>query len=156
MKAFITNPILRWIAVLPGAFLATLAAYFPWHWVVLIYANFVGRPEGEEVLGLSFLVRLIGPETVERLGYGFITPFVTIAIAAKIAPRHKLATGKVVALLIVAIYVFGAFFVVPQYNLIDYFQTASGWGKLYPVVSVALWVAGIYTALLFNKRRWTD
>ena len=85
MKSFITNPIFRWIAVLPGAFLAAVAAMFPWHWVVLFYASFVGKFEGEETLGLGTLVRIVGPETVERLGYGFIVPFVMITIAAKVA-----------------------------------------------------------------------
>ena len=155
MKAFITNPVFRWIAVLPGAFLAAVAAMFPWHWVVLFYASFVGKFEGQETLGLGTLVRIVGPETVERLGYGFIVPFVMIAIAAKVAPRYKVATGRVVALLVVALLGFIAF-MVPQYELVGYFQAASGWDKLYPVVLVALWVAGIYTALRLNRGRSTD
>ena len=154
MKAFITNPIFRWIAVLPGAFLAAFAATFPWHWVVLFYASFVGFVEGEEFLGLGALVRIVGPETVERLGYGFIVPFVMITIAAKVAPRYKVTTGRVVALLVVAVLIYVAF-MIPQYELVGHFQAASGWDKLYPVVLVALWVTGIYTALRFNKGRST-
>ena len=156
MKAFITIPVFRWIAVLPGAVLAAVAATFPWHWIVLIYANIVGKSYGDtETLGLGAMVRMIGPETVERLGYGFIVPFVMITIAAKVAPRYKVATGRVVALLVVALLGFIAF-MVPQYELVGYFQAASGWDKLYPVVLVALWVAGIYTALRLNRGRSTD
>ena len=142
MKHILTNPIFRWIAVLPGALLAAVAATFPWHWAVLFYGTLVG----EENLGLGTLYRIVGPETVERLGYGFIVPFVIITIAAKIAPKYKLATGKVVALLVVAFLIYGSF-MVPQYELVGYFQATSGWDKLYPFVLVTLWIAGIYTAL---------
>ena len=107
MKAFITNPVFRWIAVVPGAFLAAIAVTFPWHWVVLFYASFVGKFEGEEFLGLGTLVRIVGPETVERLGQGFIVPFVMIVIAAKVAPRYKMATSQVVALAVVAVMMSG-------------------------------------------------
>jgi hypothetical protein len=98
MKAFITNPIFRWIAVLPGAFLAVIAAMFPWHWVVLFYASF----EGEGSLGLGTLVRIVGPEDIERMGYGFLTPFVFISVAARIAPRFKRETAVVMSVIVVA------------------------------------------------------
>ena len=93
MKALINNPVFRWIAVVPGAFLAAMAATFPWHWVVMFYANFVPIPEGEAIPGVSFLVRLIEPENVERAGVGFLTPFILISVAARIAPNFKRATA---------------------------------------------------------------
>ena len=148
VKVFINNPVVRWIAVLPMTLLAVIAAMFPWHWVVLLYANFLGRLEGVETLGLSFLVRLIGPETVERLGYGFITPFVIIVIAAKVAPTYKVTTGRVAALLIS-----GGLIYVNFVFSIDYFQNALGWSKLYPVVLIVIQVIGIYTALRFISKR---
>jgi hypothetical protein len=75
--------------VLPGSIFAAFAVTFPWHWLVLIYSTLVGYFEGQETLGLGFLVRAIGPETVERLGYGLIVPFVIIVAAAQIAPARK-------------------------------------------------------------------
>jgi hypothetical protein len=153
MKVLINNSVVRWIAVLPMALLAAIAAMFPWHWVVLFFANFVGRLEGEENLGVGFLVRLIGPETIERLGYGFITPFVIIVIAAKVAPTYKVRTGRVAALLVSGMIIYSLFFGLAQYNAIDYFQNALGWSKLYPVVLIVIQVIGIYTALRFISKR---
>lgn len=46
-------------------------------------------------------MRLIGPENVERAGYGFITHFVLIVVAARIAPNGKLAIAVILSLLIV-------------------------------------------------------
>ena len=96
----INNKIFRWFAVIPGALLAAVAALFPWHWLVMIFANFVGKFEGEEHIGLGMLVRVIGPEDVERAGYGFITPFVVISAAARIAPKFKLTTAVVATILL--------------------------------------------------------
>jgi len=92
---------LRWIAVLPGAIVAALLAMFPWHWVVLFYASFAGKTGygGEETFGLGTLLRIIGPESVERAGYGFLTPFVMITIAARIAPRFKVPTAVIMSIL---------------------------------------------------------
>ena len=154
-EAMIDNPVFRWIAVAPAALLAAAAAMFPWHLVVLIYANYVGYFEGNETLGLGALVRVVGPENVERLGYGFISPFVIIVVAAKVAPRYRVTTGRVAATLVAAGLIFIGLFV-PQYELVGYFQDASGWDKLYPVVLFALWVSGIYAALRFNDNRSTD
>jgi hypothetical protein len=95
------NRTLRWLAVIPGALLASVAATFPWHWLVMFYANFAGKFEGEDTIGLGMLVRLIGPENVERAGYGFITPFVLIVVAARIAPHFKLATAVAASILVI-------------------------------------------------------
>jgi len=153
VKVFINNPVVRWIAVLPMALVASIAATFPWHWLVLLYYDFMGRLEGGEALGLGFLVRLIGPETVERLGYGFITPFVIIVIAAKVAPTYKVTTGRVAALLISGGLIYVNFVFVSPYNTINYFQNALGWSNLYPVVVIVIQVIGIYTALRFISKR---
>ena len=65
IKELINNPVFRWIAVIPGAFLAVLASHFPWHWLVLLYAYVVVWEEEGEVVGvMSLLVRLIGPESI--------------------------------------------------------------------------------------------
>ena len=109
--------------------------------------------KAKRFLGLGFLVRLIGPETVERLGYGFITPFVIIVIAAKVAPTYKVTTGRVAALLISGGLIYVNFVFVSPYNTINYFQNALGWSKLYPVVLIVIQVIGIYTALRFITKR---
>ena len=144
----------RWVLVIPGSLAAAFAATFPWHWAVLFLEGFAGKGiEGEESLGLGFLVRSIGPETVERLGYGFITPFVVIIVSAMIAPTGKVIVGRVMGISFAVLLVVGSF-LVPEYNQIDYFREASGFGKLYPVALVALWVAGIYAGLIVNKNRY--
>ena len=153
MRSFINNSIFRWIAVLPGAVLAAFAAMFPWHWLVVFLANTEFWELGQGS-GVGTLVRILEPENVERLGYGFIVPSVMIIIAAKIAPRHKLATGRVVALLVVTVLIWVAF--ISEASFIDYFQYASGWDTLYPIVLVGLWCSGIYAALRFNKGQFTD
>ena len=104
MKALISNPFLRWMAVVPGALLVAVAAMFPWHWVVLFFANVTGFGE-EGSLGLGFFVRLIGPEAIERAGYGFFTSYILISVGAKIAPGLKRATAVVLSSMVVAVHV---------------------------------------------------
>lgn len=176
MKTFTNNPVLRWIAVLPAALLAAIMALFPWHWVVIFFADLApmlfgvdglisrGYEEGAEPFGISSLVRAIGPEEVETLGNGFIIPFVLIVVAAKIAPKYKIATGRVVVLLLVALIVF---LHTPYANcflydcnhyaigLRSYFYYTSVWVKLYAVLLVTLWVTGTYSALRFNNVRYS-
>lgn len=98
----LTVSVFRWISVIPGAVLAAFAVMFPWHWMLLFLAHVAGR-FGEEGFGLGDIVRIIGVENVERAGYGFITPFVLITVAARIAPRFKFATAVVATGIIVAI-----------------------------------------------------
>ena len=118
---------------------------------MLFYANFSGKFEDNENPGIGLLVRGVGAETVARLGYGFITPFVIIVIAAKVAPKYKVATGRVIALLLVV--QMGYMSVASsEYNSVDYFRAAVGRAKLYPVVLHALQVTGIYAALRYNNR----
>jgi hypothetical protein len=150
MKALINNPVFRWIAVIPGAFLAVFAAMFPWHWLVLFYAHFVGRPEGEEVLGLSFLVRLIGPESIERAGYGFLAPFVLISVAAKIAPRFKNPTGVAFSSFVILIW---------SYIWLFYADVLAGQGwEIDPIPSlVATFLAGVGIWIAWKyARTWWD
>ena len=144
----IGNPIARWAAVVPGAFLAAVAAMFPWHWAVLFYASFIGEPEGGS-LGLGFLVRLIGPEDVERTGYGFLTPFVLICVAARIAPQFKHATAVAMSSLVVLWWVFNWTILrglLEQQGL--YIEVVQG------LVANGLAVLAIWVALKYARSWW--
>lgn len=138
--------VLRWIAVVPGALLAVVAAMFPWHWVVLIYANVVDQ----ESLGLGLLVRAIGPEDVERAGYGFLTPLVLVSVSARIAPRFKQATAVVMSFIVVAIWAFfwtvGRSLLNQQGVSVEVIQSLVGNG----LAIVAIWVVWRYA------RPWWD
>ena len=76
---------------MPGAFLAALAAMFPWHWFLMLINNF-------------WLIKLVGVENVEYLGYGFFTPLILISVAARIAPKLKRATAVSFSLLVVLLW----------------------------------------------------
>jgi hypothetical protein len=137
-----SNRILRWLAVIPGGVLVAVASTVPCHWLVLFYANFVGKfEEGEGTIGLGLLVRLIGPETVERAGYGFITPFVLIVVAARIAPNFKLATA-VAASVMVIVLISAAWLFVPQVDPIP------------TLIANALTIVAVIVAFTFARSWW--
>jgi len=143
----VLESILRWAFVIPGSLLAAFAATFPWHWIVLLIANFGGRREGEETLGFGLLVRVVGPETIERLGYGFITTFVIITAAALIAPKFKLLTGRIAALLVGVVQITVFIFTINSPDTYFKSPTSGAIGWLYPIVLISLWLLGLLAAL---------
>ena len=127
--------------------MAAILVLFPWHWIVLLFSTFVGDVESEGNLELGGIVRFFGAENVERLGYGFITPYTMIVVSARIAPSGKLLTGKVVAGLSVLLLIVTHLTWSP-----DYFRYSEGIEKLYPIVLAALNISAIYIALRSNQK----
>jgi hypothetical protein len=92
---------LRWLAVLPGAILAALIVMFPIHWAAL-YIHYFG-PFSEPLIADEEgkgLFQFMPFESLERFGNALFVPGTLIAIGALIAPRFRLATAIVLALLL--------------------------------------------------------
>ena len=88
-----TKNLLRWIAVLPGSLLAGFLATFPLHLMLyLAFANngtllgFIELPAGSNV-------------SMEYFLYPFIIALVFIYVGFEIAPKHKLKTAVILAVL---------------------------------------------------------
>lgn len=84
---------LRWLAVAPAAILSVVIASFPLHWAVLLITGSNDSDDGS--LGLAD----IPPETLERLGQAFLTPFAFISVGAWMAPAFQVHTGVVLTVL---------------------------------------------------------
>jgi len=84
-----TKNLFRWIAVLPGAWLAGFLATFPLHWI--LYFTLVN---GETISGVNI-------EPIEYNLYPFVIAIVFILVGSKIAPKHKLKTSVILAVLYV-------------------------------------------------------
>jgi hypothetical protein len=82
---------MRWIAVLPAAFLAVVVVWFPVHWAVMFLHYFgstgITKEDGTDLLAA------IPPDTLERFGDAFFSPFAFVFVGARIAPSSKFATG---------------------------------------------------------------
>ena len=94
--------VLRWILVMPGALLAAILILFPLHWLLLIIFALASSPSPDAIISTkdcstSFIFCFLEIETVERLGYGFITPLTIIVASSYIAPSKKVRVGKVFA-----------------------------------------------------------
>jgi len=134
--------VLRWILVLPGAFLAVILILFPWHWLLLIIFALVSSPSPDAIISAkdcstSFLFCFLEIETVERLGYGFITPLSFIVASSYIAPSKKITVGKAFAILMALFICWGIF----AEQVYDDFQFS------YYLILIVLQIAGIYTGL---------
>ena len=92
------NAWVRWLAVVPGALLATLLADFPLHWLVLILHT-MGSVDSALSLG-GF-----DPREMERFGNAIVNPVAFIYAAARIAPERRnavaIASASSIALLVV-------------------------------------------------------
>jgi hypothetical protein len=141
----LTVSVFRWIAVIPGAVLAAFAVMFPWHWILLFLAHVAGR-YGDEGVGLGDIVRIIGVENVERAGIGFITPFVLITVAARIAPKFKFATAVVTTGVVFAVHVFvwGAWL---SGNWVDIHV-------IWTLIASCLTIVGVWTAWTAARSWW--
>jgi hypothetical protein len=140
----INNRVFRWIAVIPGALLAVLAATFPWHFFLLMFST----PEAQESISPGLLVQIFGLENVERAGYGFITPLVLIAVAARIAPNYKLATAVTASLLLITVIVAAEVFI--SLNPRHYFTH----GVIPILIANILTVVAIFVAFTFARPWW--
>jgi len=96
------NPVewLQWIAVLPGALLASFLVTFPLHW--LLYLKFA---DGGTLFGFVELPSGAS-EAIERAIYPFVIAITFILTGYKIAPAHKFRTS--VALGVLYAITFGA------------------------------------------------
>lgn len=138
---------LRWVAILPGATLAAFIAQFPIHWMVLLVTSGVERDsDGKPVLDFSFAALPV--DVLEYFTNALVIPFLFIAIGARIAPRYKLQTGIVLAVLVGII--IGSF--VPRIieDVTEGVYTFWRWVRL--AITIALWVTsivwGLYSARL--------
>lgn len=90
----------RWIAVLPGALIASILMVFPLHWI--LYFTLV---RGQVISGVN-----IAP--IERTLMPFVIAITFILVGFKIAPENKFKTSIVLTVLYVVfiaslIYMFG-------------------------------------------------
>jgi len=123
---------LRWIAVLPGAFIAGMLATFPLHWILYsTLSNFI-EPY---------------PELPERLLIPFIIAGVFIWAGSRIAPQYKIETSVVL---------FGLWtFLIGGFVFLTLSGVALMGNQLYfrgGGVATLMAVAGALTALYFVRK----
>ena len=142
MAKILQNTILRWILVLPGAFLCAFLASFPTHWFVMLVqalGNF-GEDDIITIDGKS-LISAIPPETLEILLYAGITPFTMIYFGSRIAPNRKFQTGIAISILWGVI--FGAAL---TYTIINSYY--EGWYWLLLVITIIFAITGVTLGLI--------
>lgn len=88
--------VLRWIAVLPGAIVAVIAANFLLHWVVLT----------------TFRSETVHANTgmIERVLLPFVAAIAFVAAGAQIAPSHRIAVATALAVILGAAWAVYFFF----------------------------------------------
>ena len=129
--------VLRWLAVLPGAFLCALLVTFPIHWVVMLIQLFGDSGDDAVVsIGGKNPLAAIPPEMLERFGYALFTPLVMIMVGAKIAPKFKFPTGIALAVLWGIVFGAGMALAISQGQY-------SGGGWLRFIVTCVLDIAGV-------------
>ena len=79
---------LRWIAVLPGALLAIIAANFILH--MILYQTLTGSPGSEGLIRINPY-----PETPERLLLPFAAALAFVWGGGRIAPAHQMITASI-------------------------------------------------------------
>jgi len=134
--------ILRWFAVLPGAFLCALVVEFPIHWVVMLIQLFGGSND-DSVISVDGKIPLaaIPPEMLERFGYAFFTPVVIIVFGTKIAPSFKMQTGIALAILWGIFFGAGMTFLISQGH-----YSGSSWLRF--AITCVLGIAGVSVGLV--------
>ncbi len=130
---------LRWLAVLPAGILSAVLVSFPVHWAVLIITGFAGN---DDSIGLGDLP----PETLERLGIAFFVPLAFVMGGAKVAPTYRLQTAVVLIILLAMAFSASTTYVASNRDIgFDY----QGWGWLEFAAVVALWIAGVISAVYY-------
>ena len=135
--------VLRWLGILPGAFLCVFLVTFPIHWTVMLI-QILGRSDNDAFISINgkTLIAAVPPEMLERFGYAFFAPLVMIIVGTIIAPRFKFQTSIVLAILWGII--FGA-------GMILTLQS-SDWGWLRSVITVLLGIGGAGLGLFWAHK----
>jgi hypothetical protein len=138
MNRFVS--ILRWLLILPGAFLAGFIVTFPVHWIVQIYKflpdsgdSAITNEYGESILHALQL------QDLERIGYALVVPATGIYVASLIAPRARFIVAIGMASLIV-FFITTALFLYPRPG-VDF-------GAIPSWVMYCLWAISIVGALI--------
>ena len=148
---------LRWIAVLPAAFLAVVVVMFPVHWAVMLIHFFgnsgITTEDGKDV------VATIPIESLERFGDAFFVPFAFVFAGAYVAPSYKFATGIFLTILYITGVIFLLTVVAPQSG-IHISETP------FKIAILSLvWIAGISCGLFqarkadkdaFESKMWAE
>jgi hypothetical protein len=134
-----TKQILRWLAVLPGAILASVVVLFPIHWAAMFIHHFGDGSESVITVDGKGLLQSMPLESLERFGDALFVPGAIVAISAHIAPRFHLGTAIVVTGLLVVLMAL----LFTQAHIDD--------SPFRIVIAVVLWIVSI-TVALFHAR----
>lgn len=134
--------IMRWVAVLPGAFLSAFLVQFPIHWFVMLLQYF-GTEHDNSSTTYTNPLAAIPPEVLEYFGYAFFVPFVVTWVGARIAPKFKFQTSIALAIVLGIVSGVAATFVVDDISSGLY--TVGRWIRL--IVTVLLCISGIVAGL---------
>lgn len=133
--------LMRWAALLPGALLAAFAVEFPVHWLIM-FLRYLGTAYGNG-MGVTDLIAMVPPDVLELFGNAFFTPFMVIAVGARIAPKFKFQTAITLAVLLGFFYGVGATRVADDVSSGLY--TPGRWLRL--VITVFLQISGVASGL---------
>ncbi|MGH8403466.1 MAG: hypothetical protein ACRESO_08715 [Gammaproteobacteria bacterium] len=136
MKSVQFKDIARWIAVLPGSVVCSIAATFPIHWGVLLI-NYLLSHRGYITY---FPLPTLSIDVFELYAYALFVPFTIIAVGVKIAPKYKFQTGVTLAILFGVLIGYGiGTILVPEIN--EGLYNMSRWLRL--GITAALWAISI-------------
>jgi hypothetical protein len=137
-----TKQALRWLAVLPGAFLGGTLIMFPVHWLALyIHRWGIGEPIVSGPDGRS-IIQSIPVDALAALGNALFVPGAVVLAGAYIAPKHRFRTGVT----IVAIQLTGVCYV---FKLIHERVYVFDGTAFQMVLTVLLWVVSFGLSLYF-------
>jgi hypothetical protein len=131
------NRWVRWVAVIPGALLATLLADFPLHWLVLIL-HAMGSVDSALSIGS------VDPREMERFGIAVVNPLAFIYACARIAPGRRKAVAIASACAVALVMVGSTSYFAGSGRLLGSFP----W-NVFPLVLNAIGIAGgLYAVML--------
>jgi hypothetical protein len=81
---------MSWIGVLPAAFLAVVAVWFPVHWVVMLTHHYNNPDLWGITVNDKSLLALISADTLERFGDAFLVPSPSCSLER--VSRHRLSS----------------------------------------------------------------
>jgi hypothetical protein len=108
---------MRWIAVLPAAFLAVVVVWFPVHWAVMFFQHYNNPDYWPFTVDDKSPLALISADTLERFGDAFFPPFAFVFVGAHVAPLHKFMTGIFLAILYLTGTIVLSTVVAPHYGI---------------------------------------
>lgn len=138
--------VIRWLAVLPGSLVSALLVTFPVHFAVLI-VQLLGRHNDDASITISgkTLLAALPPRVLEGFGNVFFAPLVAVLIGTWIAPKAKLKTAVILAVLC-GVALGGTL----TYLVLNGFYSGQGWVQF--GVTCALCLAGISLGLFMVHR----